>query len=80
MMNPFEFRETMWNALYEGESPEPRTKPPPAKRRGKALPPSKPGPARRMSRRDAAALDNFNAEILAIAERRQNALENGPES
>lgn len=79
MMNPFEFRESMWSILYEGEAPTPRPKTDPPPRRGrKALP--KPGPARRMSKRDAAALDAFNAEILEIARKRESASQNTPES
>jgi len=60
MANPFEFRETMWALLDEGEAPAPRGDRPGstgAKPEGKAL-----------TRGDSRKLNDMRDQLLALAE------------
>jgi hypothetical protein len=76
MANPFEYRETLWKVLYEGEdAPPPKTPDPPAtprRGRGRHATPSRPGAARKMTRSESSALASFNAEVAAIAARKSS--------
>jgi len=59
MANPFEYRETMWGLLYEGETP-----------RTQAAQPRKPGEKREvraLGRGDAQRLDAMRDQLQALA-------------
>lgn len=67
MMNPFEYRETLWAILYEGEKPTPRKAADPKKVGGqKALPRGSHG----MTRQDKVALEKHLESIAQIKARR----------
>lgn len=82
MANPFEYRETLWKILYEGEDVAPPRKadPPstPRKGRGRNAAPARPGAARKMTRSESAALAALNAEVAAIQASRSSETTTGP--
>lgn len=71
MANPFEYRETLWTILYKGEEPTPKAPELPAAPRRRGAKPEQPKPARRFTRTEALRLEDFNAEIIALQERRK---------
>jgi hypothetical protein len=75
MANPFEYRETMWSVIHDGEEPRPSrrtdTSPESGRRRGhrpRALPS---GAGSGLSRLDSNKLANFRDELMALRERRE---------
>jgi hypothetical protein len=66
MANPFEYRQTLWDIIHDGEAPPPPKRDPPKSASGKALPRS----SRGMTNRDKAELANFMDEINRIKQER----------